>query len=122
MDIPPGYEEIACPLCGGTRAEVALRGGDHVLSEKVELTMVRCGDCGLCYLNPRPLLSRLSEYYPQTYHAHRTQKGDVVGDKTSVRIRKLLLRQLYASPQRKPTGVAGAFASVLLALRGSDRL
>jgi 2-polyprenyl-3-methyl-5-hydroxy-6-metoxy-1,4-benzoquinol methylase len=122
MEVPPGYEAIACPLCGGTRSDVVLRGGDHVLRENVELTIVRCADCKLCYLNPRPLLSRLGAYYPQDYHAHRTQKGDVVGDKTSVRVRKLLLRHLYAPPQRKPTGAAGAFASLLLALRGSDRL
>ena len=122
-DCPPGYERVACPLCGGTRdGEVALRGGDHVLRENVELTIVRCPDCSMCYLNPRPLLSRLGDYYPQDYHAHRTQKGDVVGDNASVRVRKLLLRHLYAPPQRKPTGVAGAFASVLLAARGSDRL
>jgi len=30
----------------------------------------------------------------------------VVGDKTSVRIRKLLLRQLYARPEHKPSGAA----------------
>ena len=122
MDVPPGYEQIACPLCGGARGSVVLRGGDHVLHEKVELTIVRCADCQLCYLNPRPLLSRLGDYYPQDYHAHRTQKGDVVGDKSSVRIRRLLLRKLYARPERRPGGVAGAVASALLALRGSDRL
>jgi 2-polyprenyl-3-methyl-5-hydroxy-6-metoxy-1,4-benzoquinol methylase len=122
MEVPPGYEPIACPHCGGTRSDVALRGGDHVLHEKIELTIVRCTDCKLCYLNPRPLLSRLGAYYPQDYHAHRPQKGDVVGDKISVRIRKLLLRKLYARPRQQPTGFAGAFASALLALRGSDRL
>src|SRR5688572_26471293 len=98
---PPGYERIACPLCGGTRSEVTLRGGDHVLNEKVELTIVRCADCGLCYLNPRPTLSRLGDYYPQHYHAHQTQKGDVVGEKASARVRKLLLRHLYARPEQK---------------------
>ena len=122
MEVPPGYEQIACPLCGGTRSDVALRGGDHVLHEPVELTIVRCADCKLCYLNPRPLLSRLGAYYPQDYHAHRAQNGDIVGDKTSVRIRKLLLRKLYARPERKPSAVAGAFASALLAMRGSERL
>jgi 2-polyprenyl-3-methyl-5-hydroxy-6-metoxy-1,4-benzoquinol methylase len=120
---PAGYERIACPLCGGTReGEVVLRGRDHVLNEPGELTIVRCPDCRLCHLNPRPPLARLGDFYPQTYHAHRVQRGDVVGDKLSVRIRKLLLQKLYARPERKPRGVAGAFASVLLAMRGSDRL
>jgi len=122
MEVPPGYELIACPLCGGTRSEIVLRGGDRVLQEKIELTIVRCADCKLCFLNPRPLSSRLGLYYPENYHAHRTQKGDVVGDKTSVRIRKLLLRQLYARPEHKPSGAASALASAMLAMRGSDRL
>lgn len=122
---PAGYERVACPLCGGTRAgdgAVVLRGADRVLREAVELTIVRCPDCSLCYLNPRPLPSRLGAYYPQSYHAHRTQKGDVVGDKASVRVRRLLLRHLYARPEHQPAGVARGLASLLLALRGSDRL
>ncbi|MEA2710751.1 MAG: hypothetical protein QOF78_3352 [Phycisphaerales bacterium] len=122
MEVPPGYEPIACPLCGGTRSAIVLRGGDHVLKEPVELTIVRCADCSMCYLNPRPTLARLGTYYPQEYHAHRAQKGDVLGDKISVRMRKLLLQKLYAPPDRKPSGPARVFASVLLALRGSDRL
>jgi 2-polyprenyl-3-methyl-5-hydroxy-6-metoxy-1,4-benzoquinol methylase len=121
-EVPAGYEAIPCPLCGGARSDVVLRGGDRVLHEHVELTIVRCAECQLCYLNPRPLLWRLGAYYPPDYHAHRRQKGDVVGDKSSVHIRKLLLRKLYARPERKPTGVAGAFASGMLALRGSERL
>jgi len=121
MEVSAGYEQIACPLCGGTRSDVVLRGSDHVLHEPVELTIVRCADCHLAYLNPRPQLARLGEYYPQDYHAHRTQNGDIVGDDSSARIRKLLMRQLYARPERKPTGAAGAVASVMLATRGSDR-
>jgi 2-polyprenyl-3-methyl-5-hydroxy-6-metoxy-1,4-benzoquinol methylase len=121
MQVPAGYEQIVCPLCGGTRADVILRGGDCVLHEAVTLTIVRCADCQLAYLNPRPLLARLGEYYPQDYHAHRTQNGDVVGDNSSARVRKLLMRQLYARPERKPTGAACAIASAMLALRGSDR-
>lgn len=121
--VPAGYERIACPLCGGTReGDAVLRGGDRIRHEDVELTIIRCPDCAMCYLNPRPMLARLGDYYPQSYHAHRTQKGDVVGDKASVRIRELLLRQLYARPEGKPKGVARAFASSLLALRGSERL
>ena len=123
-EIPPptGYERIACPLCGADGGDVVLRGRDRVLNEPVKLTIVRCAGCALCYLNPRPLPERLGAYYPQDYHAHRRQKGDVVGDGTSGRLRKLLLRHLYARPERKPSGVAGAFASTLIALRDSERL
>jgi len=119
---PPGYEQIDCPLCGASRGDVVLRGRDRVLNEPVALTIVRCADCHLCYLNPRPLPSRLGAYYPQDYHAHRRQRGDVVGDGTSVRIRRLLLRHLYARPERKPQGVASAFASTVIALRGDQEL
>jgi hypothetical protein len=93
-----------------------------VLHEQVTLTIIRCTDCRLCYLNPRPTLERLGEYYPQDYHAHRTQRGDVVGDKTSVRIRKLLLRHLYARSEHKPSGAARSLASAIVALQGSESL
>ncbi len=120
---PPRYERIDCPLCGGTRGgDVVLRGRDRVLDEPVELTIIRCADCALCYLNPRPRLARLAEYYPRDYHAHGSQRGDVIGDGTSVRLRKLLLRHLYARPQHKPHGVARAFASAMMALRGDQEV
>src|SRR5215207_1994501 len=67
--VPSGYERIPCPLCGEPlENQVVLRGRDHVLNDPHDLTIVRCGACGLCFLNPRPLLSRLGEYYPNTYH------------------------------------------------------
>src|SRR4051812_30482867 len=122
MEVPPGYELIACPLCGGRRSDVVLRGGDRVLHEVVNLTVVRCADCKLCYLNPRPTFERLGDYYPKDYHAHRTQRGDVIGNNTSVRIRKLLLRHLYARPEHKPTGAARSVASAMVALQGSEWL
>jgi SAM-dependent methyltransferase len=68
------------------------------------------------------MLSSLGDYYPNTNHAHQEQHGDVPGDKSSVPVRKLLLRHLYAPPERKPRGVACIFAKALLTARGSDRL
>ena len=32
--------------------------------------LVRCSDCGLVYLNPRPQESEMSQYYEKDYERH----------------------------------------------------
>src|ERR1700676_4735773 len=62
------WEHVPCPLCD---ADVA----DELLSIHVEqhqaYRLVRCQDCGLGYLNPRPDAASIGRYYPADYHPHR---------------------------------------------------
>lgn len=60
-------EPVACGLCGSTRSEEFLRRGDLSLFLEGEFKLVRCQDCGLVYMNPRPTISSLNEIYPEEY-------------------------------------------------------
>ena len=66
---PITWESVACPSCGSAREEGFLL----VPAERdaTEYRLVRCRDCGLVYLNPRPDEKSLIHLYPQEYEPYR---------------------------------------------------
>ena len=61
---------VACCLCEKDDGEPLAVGEDfeYRTSSDIFLAM-RCGACGLVYLNPRPSLADLPRIYPHNYHA-----------------------------------------------------
>ena len=60
--------ETACPLCGADRPHPAY----HITRDCQHGTRgpfhgVRCTECGVLYLNPRPSAAELARYYPTEY-------------------------------------------------------
>ncbi len=55
----PEFETIACPVCDGTRFVA--------LFEKQGEPFVRCEDCGLVLINPRPRFQAVSATYNEHY-------------------------------------------------------
>lgn len=57
-----GLEQVACPLCRAQKSDFAFRRADHA-------TVVRCCECRLLYLNPRPPDSSVASFYDESYFA-----------------------------------------------------
>lgn len=55
-------EKIKCNYCGSGRYKKYQRASDVFTQEEFDL--VKCEDCGLVYLNPRPSLKEIGKYYP----------------------------------------------------------
>jgi 2-polyprenyl-3-methyl-5-hydroxy-6-metoxy-1,4-benzoquinol methylase len=116
VDVPAGFELIDCPACGGARWSLARTGRDWARDPERILRVVRCDDCGLHYTNPRPLLSELGAYYTESYAPYRVQRGEIErSSSTSTKLRTLVLRNAFAKPSLRPTGLNRALA-VLLSL------
>lgn len=66
----------ACNCCGSRRQEPVTTGREHEYDNTTDdlFTVVRCPDCGLCYLNPRPDISELGTIYPPNYYSYNQQK------------------------------------------------
>lgn len=64
MVTPHSFEEANCNLCGGIRSRVcmAIRIGGREVARRV-----RCSDCGLEYISPRPTIAFVSELYQASY-------------------------------------------------------
>lgn len=60
-------ETTDCALCGIDDSELLFPGRDRLLGGSETFTLRRCRRCGLIYLNPRPALTEMGEYYPSHY-------------------------------------------------------
>ncbi len=60
-------ERVNCDLCGADDAEPLLEEKDRLHHIEGTFTLVRCRQCGLMYLNPRPTPEEMVRYYPQEY-------------------------------------------------------
>lgn len=61
-------ERVACCLCGSRDEKVLFQAADKMFAGSREtFTTVRCCNCGLVYLNPRPKSSEDARYYTGGY-------------------------------------------------------
>jgi ubiquinone/menaquinone biosynthesis C-methylase UbiE len=68
----PKYEHVSCDLCGLDNYKVRYRKPDDWLwLNKFEFPVVECLDCGLVYVNPRPVKEEMHHYYINDYHEGR---------------------------------------------------
>ncbi len=63
-------ESVACALCGSGRSDLRFLARDLEFDGGEDFRVVRCQDCGLVYLDPRPSPSAISRYYPSDYYTH----------------------------------------------------
>ena len=64
-------ESVACSLCGSSREQLLFTARDsrtRLIAD--EFSLVQCEDCGLVFVNPRPLDEELGKLYPPgTYYS-----------------------------------------------------
>ncbi len=65
------WETTSCLLCGGSHTAAFIAACDPDLADGPRFTMVRCQDCGLCFLNPRPTAASIGQFYPADYGPHQ---------------------------------------------------
>jgi len=60
-------EWTTCNLCGSNQTTLYCEGRDRQLGGTERFQLVRCQQCGLIYLNPRPSRDEIGWYYPDDY-------------------------------------------------------
>lgn len=64
-------EPVACNQCASQDCEVVARGVDReYYTSRDVFSIVRCRNCSLTYLNPRPIQAELPRIYPSSYHSY----------------------------------------------------
>jgi len=62
-------EYISCNLCGSTRSKLLFQLKDNFLGiSDVKYNVVKCRDCKLVYLNPRPTAEEIHSFYTEDYY------------------------------------------------------
>ncbi|MBN1953809.1 MAG: class I SAM-dependent methyltransferase [Anaerolineae bacterium] len=63
-------ETVNCDLCGADDAEFLFAERDLLHRLEGTFRLVRCRQCGLMYINPRPTRAEIGRYYPGDYCAY----------------------------------------------------
>ncbi|MGQ9599811.1 MAG: class I SAM-dependent methyltransferase [Anaerolineae bacterium] len=66
-------EFVTCNLCKVDASEPLFSGHDRLLGGTEIFQLVRCRQCGLIYLNPRPAPEEIGRYYPAEYEPFTRQ-------------------------------------------------
>src|SRR5437867_3453682 len=83
-------ETVSCDLCGSDQSDLFIQQQDLLLAVTDEkFSIVRCRQCGLVYLNPRPSSDMIGTYYPDVYYPPVPAKSRA---KTPPRSKKLSAR------------------------------
>lgn len=65
-------EAVSCNLCGQDSFDIFVVRKDLSLFIPGDFRSVRCKNCGLVYLNPRPAADSMTEIYPDEYDQYST--------------------------------------------------
>ncbi len=69
-------EHISCDFCGCEKYRTRYRKPDNWLYvNQYEYPVVECVDCGLVYVNPRPVQDSMGQFYPPDYHEDRNTES-----------------------------------------------
>jgi SAM-dependent methyltransferase len=67
-------EHISCDLCGCPDYRVLYRKPDTWMRNNLfQFPVVECTGCSLVYVNPRPTMAAMADFYPPGYHDNREQ-------------------------------------------------
>lgn len=88
--MPDPQTSDPCLRCGSLHAVVLISGTDRLYQTTADrFQVVRCVQCGLCRLAPRPLPAQLNHFYPTNYWFH---PGDRRASRWAEQYRRLVLR------------------------------
>lgn len=100
---PEGMEFVSCDLCGMDDTKLMFHARDTLLGGPERFAVVRCRNCGLAYLNPRPTRQAIGIYYPADYYDYLGSSGI-----TNASHRRTLKSLLY----RLTGGIVGQIESL----------
>jgi SAM-dependent methyltransferase len=85
-------ERISCSLCGAEDSRLVFTRKDFTyrISED-EFCVVRCRQCGLVYVNPRPTEGEIQNYYTEDFYSTTIAADELLRQKE----RQLLLKYRY---------------------------
>lgn len=89
-------ETVSCKVCGSSYTEYLISTVDKLFPTKGKYNIVRCGECGLIYTNPRPTQEELKTLYPQEYWGLIGGKGDNHNSKILVKVEEAYRKYLLS--------------------------
>jgi len=95
-------ETTECLFGHQGHSTLAFLGKDRLNQSQITFYIVRCSECGLIFLSPRPTLAEIARYYP--YSEYRCEFSPAIEDEPS-RLRRFNRRYSLNKPCRFIEGV-----------------
>jgi len=86
-----------CLLCGKEGKLLYSQLSDNLFSVEGKWNIFTCTDCGLLWLNPRPIKDDIGKLYTN-YHTHQVASKTRIGGSLKEGVRKSILRSVYGYP------------------------
>ena len=114
-----GMETVACDLCKSDQNTLLIQQRDLLLAvTDEEFTIVRCRQCGLVFLNPRPSHDVIGAYYPMVYNPPTPSKARSLFQqqvkKASATIKRWVMEEYYGYPSASPSGFRRSIRRLIL--------
>ena len=75
---PLSMLNVSCPVCGYNNFREYAHGYDYeYMTSPEKFTFVRCNNCSVLYLNPRPALEESGRIYPPEYEPYHFEKNSI---------------------------------------------
>ena len=74
LDLTADWEKTNCPGCQCNRGFVFLNLKPNVGHEQCHQQLIRCPDCQLVFLSPRPNRNIIGQFYSDDYAPHQANK------------------------------------------------
>jgi 2-polyprenyl-3-methyl-5-hydroxy-6-metoxy-1,4-benzoquinol methylase len=86
-------ETVCCPNCNSSKFENFFKGTDYLHeTSDIKFSAVICNNCGLKYLNPRPIPEMIYKAYPDEYLPYTTVDDNIIDDLDPINTLKFLKR------------------------------
>lgn len=97
------FEQVPCGFCGSRKSKPLVKARDPLGISDKEFSVVRCEDCGLAFLNPRPSPEGMKRFYPEGYWWGETKRGLLARFEEAYR-KGLLKKELALLKKHLPKG------------------
>jgi SAM-dependent methyltransferase len=97
-------EEIVCNVCQSADTVVLYEGRDRLHGLGGPFRLVKCQQCGLIYLNPRPTREEMGRYYPPDYEPYAQDVEQARGFLSSLDYRYGVAKRCRTITKRKEPG------------------
>lgn len=111
-------EYASCNLCGADRTRLLFASKDMLFNKAGNFRIVKCRNCGLVYLNPRPGEELMQQYYPAQYYSYKPPRNDKKAAveefflRLNERLKNQILRE-YFNYGSRPGSLPKRFLSLL---------
>jgi len=97
----PQLEHTSCDLCGQDKWWLQFITQDWMHHQPGKFQVVKCKNCNLVYLNPRPTADSILMYYPDDYEYGPPQPHEIITLRQ--KLRQAILIRYYNYPLPEPT-------------------